>query len=228
MTTRARTSITPRESASRGRIDKRHAILDAAFTVFSRKGYSQACVNEIAAEAGVAKPTVYNHLDSKENLFRHAMTTAAEGAMARNLAAIERLRDADGDLRGPLEELGLRLLQCYSNDQSWALRRLLYAEVTQFPDLLDIVLGNGTNRLAEALADRFARLALTGRLRPADPAAAAEQFLALLTGPVDIRSRLGTRRMKETELRQVAGAAVATFLLAFSAEGSRSAVAQEI
>lgn len=210
---------------TRGRIDKRHAILNAAFTVFSRKGYSQSCVNEIAAEAGVAKPTVYNHLDSKENLFRHAMTAAAEGAMARNLAAIEGLRDAGGELRGALEELGLQLLLCYANEQSWALRRLLYAEVTQFPDLLDIVLGNGTNRLAEALADRLARLTLTGRLRVTDPAAAAEQFLALLTGPVDIRSRLGTRLLTEPELRDVAENAVSTFLLAFAAEDARAAAA---
>ncbi|WP_372343089.1 helix-turn-helix domain-containing protein [Streptomyces sp. KL116D] len=29
---------------------------------------------EIAEEAGVAKPTVYNHLSDKENLFRHAVS----------------------------------------------------------------------------------------------------------------------------------------------------------
>ncbi|WP_342776361.1 TetR/AcrR family transcriptional regulator C-terminal domain-containing protein [Streptomyces armeniacus] len=46
-------------------------------------------------------------------------------------------------------------------------------------------------------------------------AAAAEQFLALLTGPMEQRSLLGTRAVPETELRAAAQAAVRTFLLAF-------------
>ncbi|WP_131770844.1 TetR/AcrR family transcriptional regulator, partial [Candidatus Protofrankia californiensis] len=57
----------------RGRVDKREAILAAAFEVFARKGYEGASVDLIASEAGVAKPTLYNHLGSKENLFRLVM-----------------------------------------------------------------------------------------------------------------------------------------------------------
>ncbi|NML51688.1 helix-turn-helix transcriptional regulator [Streptomyces sp. R302] len=44
------------------------ALLDGAFTVFVRRGYAQACVKEITQEAGVAKPTVYSHLDDQETL----------------------------------------------------------------------------------------------------------------------------------------------------------------
>jgi len=53
-----------------GRIDKRQAILDAAFTIFARDGYYLAGVDAIAAEARVAKHTIYNHFRDKENLFR--------------------------------------------------------------------------------------------------------------------------------------------------------------
>lgn len=209
-------------SALRGRIDKRQAILDAAFTVFSRQGYAQACVNEIAIEAGVAKPTVYNHLTDKANLFRHAIEAAADSAMAENLAAIERLLDRGDDLRPMLEEVGYRMLQCYCDDRSWALRRLLYAEITRFPDLLDIIQGHGTDRVTEALADRLARLSLAGRLRASDPYQAAEQFIALLTGPIETRSRFGTRPVPDTELRDVVRATVHTFLQAFAAEPTQT------
>ncbi|MGW6741439.1 TetR/AcrR family transcriptional regulator [Streptomyces sp. NPDC055025] len=65
-------------TASRGRIDKRRAILDAAFTVFARRGYGQVCVKEIAEVAGVAEPTVYNHLNDKETLSWSAATSADE------------------------------------------------------------------------------------------------------------------------------------------------------
>ncbi|HEX2314666.1 MAG TPA: TetR/AcrR family transcriptional regulator C-terminal domain-containing protein, partial [Thermomonospora sp.] len=62
----------------------------------------------------------------------------------------------------------------------------------------------------------LARLSLAGRLRRCDPSTAAEQFLALLTGPAEARSRYGTRTVGEEELRAVARAAVDTFLAAYA------------
>ncbi|MER5625632.1 TetR/AcrR family transcriptional regulator [Streptosporangium sp. NPDC002544] len=205
-------SVSP--SVARGRIDKRQAILDAAFTVFARQGYAQAGVDMIAAEAGVAKATVYNHFGDKETLLRQAITAQADRALARNLAVLERLTE-HGEPRAMLEEVGHSLLQCYCDDRSWALRRLLSAELNQFPDLLDIVQGRAAERVAQALTDRLARLTLAGRLHAIDPAQAAEQFNALLTGPMEARSRLGTRQVGDAELRAVARAAVHTFLRAF-------------
>jgi len=199
----------------RGRIDKRQAILAAAFDVFARQGYAQSGVDEVAAAAGVAKATVYNHFGDKETLLREAIAASAEEATAKNLAAVERLVDSGGDLRELLEDVGHRLVKCYCDEQSWALRRLLYAEIAHLPDLLDIVQGRASERVQRALADRLARLALAGRLRITDPDAAVEQLSALLTGPLEGRSRMGTRRLADAEMREVAAAAIGTFLLAF-------------
>jgi TetR/AcrR family transcriptional regulator, mexJK operon transcriptional repressor len=219
----AGTSTKRGDSGSRGRIDKRQAILDAAFTVFAREGYAQAGVDAIAAKAGVAKATVYNHFHDKENLLRQAIAASADEALAENLAVVDRLTDHGGELPTILEDVGSRLLQCYCDDRSWALRRLLSAEINQFPDLLDIVHGRAADRVTEALADRLARLTVAGRLRTTDPLVAAEQFFALLTGPMDKRARLGTRHVPNTELRTVARAAVHTFLLAFGAKPTEAA-----
>ncbi|MFF2555768.1 TetR/AcrR family transcriptional regulator C-terminal domain-containing protein [Nocardia sp. NPDC058058] len=65
------------------------------------------------------------------------------------------------------------------------------------------------------MAGRLARLSLAGRLRPCAPERAAEQLLALLTAPLEARSRLGTRRVSAAELKSVADGAVDTFLSAF-------------
>lgn len=202
---------------SRGRIDKHEAILRAAFEVFSRKGYAQASIDVIAAEAGVAKPTVYNHFGDKEQLFREAIMADAESVTAKNLAAVDRLVDTGDDVRAGLEDAGYQLLRCHCDDQSWALRRLLYAEIVRFPDLLDVVRGRTASHVEQALADRLARLSVTGHLHITDPVVAAEQFIALLTGPVDTHSRLGTRRLSENELRSIVDAAVSTFLQAYGA-----------
>jgi TetR/AcrR family transcriptional repressor of mexJK operon len=200
---------------ARGRIDKREAILSAAAVVFFREGYAQAGVDVIAAEAGVAKPTVYNHFGDKESLFREAIAADADRALAKHLAAVEHLQDG-GDLRATLEDVGHHMLVCHCDERSVALRRLLHAELTRFPDLIDIVRGRAADRVTEALADKLARLSLAGRLRRLDPAQAAEQFIALLTGPIEARSRLGTRQVPDDELWAVARAAVTTFLSAFA------------
>ncbi|GLY89912.1 TetR/AcrR family transcriptional regulator [Actinoallomurus iriomotensis] len=209
-------------TGSRGRIDKRQAILDAAFPVFARRGYAEAGVQEIAEEAGVAKPTVYSHFGDKENLFRAAMASAADAVLADNLAVIERLRDPGEDLQAALEEVAYRMLQVCCGERSLALRWLTYAQVARFPDLIDVVQGRTAKGLGEALADRLARLSLSGRLCPCDPARAAEQLLALLTGPMEARSGLGTRKVPAAEARAVAEAAVDTFLKAYGAPAGRA------
>lgn len=204
----------------RGRVDKRQAILDAAFAVFARRGYAQACVQEIAEEAHVAKPTVYSHLNDKETLFRHTIEAAADTLMAENLAVVERLRERapDDDLRVALADLAQRLLRICCGERARALRWLTYAQVARFPDLIETVQERTAHRPRAALADRLARLSLAGRLRPCDPEQAAEHFFALLTGPLESRSRLGTRRVPAAELRSIADAAVDAFLRAYGSD----------
>ncbi|AKA06365.1 TetR family transcriptional regulator [Streptomyces noursei ZPM] len=204
--------------AARGRIDKRQAILDAAFLVFAREGYGRASIDAIADAASVAKPTVYNHFGGKEDLFQEAMAATAERSTARSLAVIAGLTGEVEDVAASLSDVGYRLLLCYSSEDGWALRRLLYAEIVRFPDLFDIVRGHGPRQVSEALADRLARLALAGRLRLTEPVRAAEQFVALLTGPAEGRAVLGTRVVPDDELRAIAEAAVDTFTRAFGVQ----------
>ncbi|WP_131738246.1 TetR/AcrR family transcriptional regulator [Actinomadura roseirufa] len=203
--------------ATRGSGDRRQAILEGAFAVFARRGYDGAGVKEIAAEAGVAKPTVYSHLNDKATLFREAMRAAGQAILAERLAALEPLKDPGDDLRATLQEVGHRLLVLHTDDRACAMRRLLYTEITRFPDTLETATESGPHHLTQALADRLARLALAGRLRITDPDMAAEQFLALLTGPLEARTRMGTRPIDDTALHDLAHAAVDTFLQTFGA-----------
>lgn len=47
---------------------RRKQILDAALTVFSREGYGEATIPDIAREAGVAVGTIYNYYPSKRDI----------------------------------------------------------------------------------------------------------------------------------------------------------------
>jgi TetR/AcrR family transcriptional regulator, mexJK operon transcriptional repressor len=49
---------------------KKRQILDGARQVFLLNGYAEASMDEIAVQAGVSKGTLYNHFDSKDDLFK--------------------------------------------------------------------------------------------------------------------------------------------------------------
>lgn len=198
----------------RGRVDKQQAVLDAAFAVFTRTGYAQARMDEIAAEAGVAKATVYSHFGDKEQVFRQAVRGLSDTALAANLAVVDRLAEPTPDTAGALRAIGRELIRCYCAPESRALRRLVCAEAGRFPDLPELV-DAVSGRVVRALADRFARLALTGALRLEDPELAAAQWTALLTAPLRAHHLFGTGSPPESELDRAVDGAVTTFLAAF-------------
>ncbi|MFH8383892.1 TetR/AcrR family transcriptional regulator [Kitasatospora sp. NPDC018058] len=195
----------------RGRIERRQAILDAAFTVFARRGYAQTCVQEIAQEAGVAKPTVYNHLNDKESLFREAVEAVADRIAARGLTVLDELRlaPAGADPRPALTTAARGLLSALTCEEASAARQLAASEPARFPDLAAGVRERTALRVRAALADRLARLTLAGRLRACDPDQAAEHLLSLLTGPLDYRP--------DADPEPLAEAAVEVFLRAYGA-----------
>jgi AcrR family transcriptional regulator len=49
--------------------ERREAILEAAWGIFSRNGYHRASTQEIAAAAGCSEPMIYKHFASKQALF---------------------------------------------------------------------------------------------------------------------------------------------------------------
>lgn len=50
-------------------MDKRQALKIAAYDVFSKKGYKETGISEIAKRAGVAVGSFYNYYDGKETIF---------------------------------------------------------------------------------------------------------------------------------------------------------------
>ena len=49
---------------------RREVIARAATEVFAERGYQGASVEEIARRSGVTPPVVYDHFDSKQDLYR--------------------------------------------------------------------------------------------------------------------------------------------------------------
>jgi AcrR family transcriptional regulator len=50
--------------------DRRKQLLDVALEVFARSGYHETSMNDVAEAAGVTKPVLYQHFESKRDLFQ--------------------------------------------------------------------------------------------------------------------------------------------------------------
>jgi TetR/AcrR family transcriptional repressor of mexJK operon len=155
------------------RAGKADAILEAAARVFLADGFASS-VDRIAAEAGVAKQTVYSRFGSKEGLFR---------AMAERMKAplVDLLLD-DGAAEAVLTRFGAATFERLVAAESIRLTRLLIAQAGQFPDLAAVHYAVGPCRNRDVLAAYLDRLAAAGRMPATDCAAAAETFLSLLQG----------------------------------------------
>lgn len=208
--------------SSRGRVDKRLAILEAALDVFASDGYAAASVDVIASRAGVAKPTIYNHFGDKEQLFRAVILEFGTLVSEANLRAVEEVSLRPADMRAELERLGRRLNGCFEDPRSRAIYRLMVAEIIHFPHLIDEWQRTGPGRLTEALAGRFALLAGNGYLRQADAVCSATQFIGLVTNQITMLSGFGTRSIPEAEFEGVIQQGVDTFLRAFGTEQAPS------
>jgi len=72
----------------------RRAIVEAASRVFRRRGYAEAGVDGLAAEAGVTSGAFYGHFRSKEELLTEVVRTSVARAEATREAGLEGLEGA--------------------------------------------------------------------------------------------------------------------------------------
>jgi len=106
----------------REREARREAILDAAARVFSRKSFHEATLEEIAAEAELAKGTLYNYYKDKPDIFA--------SLLARGMAEFQDNLLRVLDDRGSLEDLLRRILETSirsMNDHKYMLRMIMTA-----------------------------------------------------------------------------------------------------
>jgi len=77
-----------RAAKAEGR-DAREDLLDAAVRVFARRGYREAGVDEIAAEAGCSKGAIYWHFGSKEDLLTALLDERIDPPVRERVALLE-------------------------------------------------------------------------------------------------------------------------------------------
>jgi TetR/AcrR family transcriptional repressor of mexJK operon len=194
----------------------RGAIVKTAADLFLRRGYGGTSMDMIAAEAGVARQTIYNQFESKEALFRAIFSAYADEAMMPLALAARR----GVSLRATLLRLARSHIERALSPAKLALHRLVVAEAAQFPELGRAIYDAGAARVVEQLAGFLREQTRLGHLCVPNPEAAAEQFFAMVTAFQQFRALMNV----ETTSGEIATRtedAVDTFLRAFKGQQRR-------
>ena len=78
--------------------ERRQQLLDVALDVFSRRGYHDASMNDIAEAAGVTKPVLYQHFGSKRELYLELLRELGQRLR-------ETVAKATADAEGPRQQV---------------------------------------------------------------------------------------------------------------------------
>jgi TetR/AcrR family transcriptional regulator, mexJK operon transcriptional repressor len=199
---------------------KAESILAAAKRSFLAAGFGAVSMDAIAREAGVSKATVYSHFAGKEELFGAMIGRECERYFARFSAGELDPRD----VRASLTVLGRRYLELLLSSESIALHRIIVGEVTRFPVLGEVFWRAGPERQRVQIEAFLKSAIAAGTLALADTRLAAEQFVSLVRGEIQLRHLL--RLEADADQRGVSAAvegAVATFMRAFATRNAISA-----
>lgn len=152
--------------------DTRDRLIQAAREAFMEEGY-RASVDGIAARAGVAKQTLYNHFPGKDELF-------SESAGQISDAIVVSLDGQTDDVRATLLRFGTAFRRKVHGTEGLAMFRTLMAEAARFPSLAQAYFTKGPEQTTARLAEFIGRAMATGQLRQDDPRFAAEMLLGML------------------------------------------------
>jgi len=192
---------------------KAESILAAAKRAFLVGGFGAVSMDAIARDAAVSKATVYAHFGSKEDLFGAVIGRECEQRFA-GLSAGEL---DPGDARASLMELGCRFLRLLLSPDALALHRIILGEVIRFPVLGEVFWRAGPERNLQQVEVFLERAAAAGTLSIPHSRLAAEQFVGLVRGEIQLRQLL--RLEPEAGPREIdvaVQAAVETFIRAFA------------
>ena len=191
---------------------KRHAILEAAKTLFLRHGYDGSSMDAIAAEAGVSKLTVYSHFTDKETLFSAAVKAKCEEQLPELLFEL-----AEGmPIETVLLNIGRGFHTLINSRESVELHRMMVALASQDPKLSRMFYEAGPQRLLQEMEHLLRQADQASQLRIDDPCSAADQFFCLIKGGANFRLLIGCGEPQQGEAaeRQVQDS-VAMFMRAY-------------
>jgi len=188
----------------------RERILDAAFMLFTKRGYAATSTLDIATQAKVSKRELYAHFKNKQG-----MLEAGVSARTRRMRTPLDLPKVTtrAALEATLIAFGTTLIREVSHPHVIGLHRIAVAEFARAPELAATLNEQGRQTNHRVLAGLLKEAQDSGLLGKGEPRELAAQFMGLLWGDLLTRLMLGvSERPSEREIEKRAREATASFL----------------
>ena len=200
-------------------LGKRAAILEAAKRLFVGQGFTGVSMDQIAAEAGVSKLTVYSHFGDKEALFAAAVQSHFDQQLPESLFAAA---DA-APLRDGLLQIARAFFAMIMDPDALAGHRIMCTPQVVETGMPQQAWAAGPQRAIDCVADVLRHHADAGELDIPDVTRAASQFLCLVKGDLHQRVMFGCRPMPPaSDVEAQLQGAVDMFLRAYGTGRTRS------
>jgi AcrR family transcriptional regulator len=164
-----------------GEVSVRQRLLDSAVLLFTNRGYAATSVREIVEMAGVTKPALYYHFDSKEGIYLAILDdlvkTADEGIAASRVAS--------GTARERLEGFLLGIYGLFETRKAWVrmINSVFWGPAQGVPPFdFDTFHTKLQTVISEIVTEGIA----SGELRTADPGDVTLALMGVLSFNMDL------------------------------------------
>jgi AcrR family transcriptional regulator len=179
-------ALTPRRRAPE---EKRKLILEAARDLFSRKGFEETFVGEVAKRAGVSEGIVFHHFGTKRDLFKCLAEQYGQEAAEASLSVDWEELDLEAAARRAFD---------FADQEPLLYRMFVEGE----PTLGDPQLIIARTRMIAAFREFLEHHMKRERIRPGDPKIMAELQLSMITGAYRSFRESGDPKLREKYLQE--------------------------
>ena len=157
--------------------ERRTAIVACAIRLFAQKGFRGTTTRELATVLGVTEPVLYQHFQTKGDIYRAILETKANETLARSVE-LRKYADAEDDSRF-LAALADLILSRYEQDESF-IRLLLYSALERH-ELSRVFFEQQLLQFHEMVASYIRKRIRKGAFRRTDAATSALAFIGMVS-----------------------------------------------
>ena len=189
--------------------NKREQILKAAVTAFLERGFEGTSMDFIAKQADVARRTLYNQFESKEELFETVLDY-----IWQDIKPYE-LKLEDKDPQEILFHIGTAIANYWSSEIIRDYLRLVVMEGTRFKNLPKLFYSKGKSPMIASVHHFLNRMIEENVMEIDNIELAAKQFFGMINEPL-LWMRLidGTSEITDEQQKEVVTSAVYIFFKA--------------
>jgi TetR/AcrR family transcriptional repressor of mexJK operon len=190
---------------------KEQEVLDVATAYFLKHGYQGASINAMARSSGISKESIYRYFSSKKQLF--------EAVMCRELVEYRNILTHLGaslsamTLRDALVTIAETVLAVATTDRCLQLRRLIFEEARNSPDVGQHYYQIGPEHAYAVLEDLFAQHGADSLF---ETTVMSKYFIAMIAWRIMLERECAVRvEPSKQQVREWAEASVGDFMKAF-------------